>query len=91
MKPEYRGLERTVSKEVKPMYKEKFIVDSIDKVIKLFSDDKCSTSKLERTIYQIQGKMIRAVLGKKLTVIEFVNTDDILTKFLNRKRELCAG
>ncbi len=73
------------------MYKEKFIVDSIDKVIKLFSDDKCSTSKLERTIYQIQGKMIRAVLGKKLTVIEFVNTDDILTRFLNRKRELCAG
>ncbi len=68
--------------------KEKLVVDSVDKAIKSYMDDKCSPAEYKKLIFKLEGGLVKAVLQKNLSVVEFANTDRILNEFENRKKGL---
>lgn len=65
--------------------KEKIVVDSVDKAIKSYMDDKCSPEDYSKLVTKLEGGLVKAVLQKKLTVVEFANADKILEEFESRK------
>ena len=68
--------------------KEKIVVDSVDKAIKSYMDSNCSSEKYNKLIVKLEGSLVKAVLHKKLSVVEFANTDKILSEFQSRKSDL---
>ena len=68
--------------------KEKLVVDSIDKAIKSYMDESCSPEDYKKLVFKLEGTLVKAVLHKKLSVVEFANTDRILDEFENRKNNL---
>ena len=68
--------------------KEKLVVDSVDKAIKSYMDDRCSPAEYKKLIFKLEGGLVKAVLQKNLSVVEFANTDRILNEFENRKKGL---
>ena len=65
--------------------KEKLVVDSVDKAIKSYMDKNCSTEGYKKLITKLEGSLVKAVLHKKLSVVEFANADKILNNFESRK------
>ncbi len=68
--------------------KEKLVVDSVDKAIKSYMDDKVTPEQYKKLVFKIEGDLVKAVLHKELSVVEFANTDKILDEFENRKNNL---
>ena len=68
--------------------KEKLVVDSVDKAIKSYMDKNCSSEEYTKLINKLEGSLVRAVLHKKLSVVEFANADNILNEFESRKAEI---
>ena len=66
--------------------KEKLVVDSVDKAIKSYMDEKCSPAAYKKLIFKLEGGLVKAVLQKNLSVVEFANTDRILNEFESRKK-----
>ena len=58
--------------------KEKLVVDSVDK---------CSPEDYKKLIFKLEGGLVKAVLRKDLSVVEFANADKILEEFESRKKE----
>lgn len=67
--------------------KEKLVVDSVDKAIKSYMDESCSPEDYKKLIFKLEGGLVKAVLHKNLSVVEFANADRILGEFENRKKE----
>ncbi len=67
--------------------KEKLVVDSVDKAIKSYMDEKCSPAAYKKLIFKLEGGLVKAVLHKNLSVVEFANADRILNEFESRKNE----
>ncbi len=65
--------------------KEKLVVESMDKAIKSYMDDNCSPEQYKKLIFKLEGGLVKAVLKKNLSVVEFANADKILEEFENRK------
>ena len=65
--------------------KEKIVVDSVDKAIKSYMDEKCSPEDYSKLVTKLEGGLVKAVLKKKLSVVEFAKTDKILEEFESRK------
>ena len=53
--------------------KEKLVVDSVDKAIKSYMDKNCSSAQYKKLIFKLEGSLVKAVLHKKLSVVEFAN------------------
>ena len=68
-----------------PKKKEKIVVDSVDKAIKSYMDDNCSPEDYSKLVTKLEGGLVKAVLKKKLSVVEFANADKILEEFESRK------
>lgn len=68
--------------------KEKLVVDSVDKAIKSYMDKNCSSAQYKKLIFKLEGSLVKAVLHKKLSVVEFANADKILNEFESRKTDL---
>ena len=68
--------------------KEKLVVESMDKAIKSYMDDNCSPEQYKKLIFKLEGGLVKAVLQKNLSVVEFANADRILNEFENRKKGL---
>ena len=66
--------------------KEKLVVDSVDKAIKSYMDEKCSPEDYKKLIFKLEGGLVKAVLRKDLSVVEFANADKILEEFESRKK-----
>lgn len=67
--------------------KEKLVVKSMDKAIKSYMDDKCTPEQYKKLIFKLEGGLVKAVLKKNLSVVEFANADKILEEFENRKNK----
>ena len=67
--------------------KEKIVVDSVDKAIKSYMDDNCSPEDYKKLIFKLEGSLVKAVLHKNLSVVEFANADKILSEFESRKSD----
>jgi hypothetical protein len=67
--------------------KEKLVVKSMDKAIKSYMDDKCTPEQYKKLIFKLEGGLVKAVLKKDLSVVEFANADKILEEFENRKNK----
>ena len=67
--------------------KEKLVVKSMDKAIKSYMDDKCTPEQYKKLIFKFEGGLVKAVLKKDLSVVEFANADKILEEFENRKNK----
>lgn len=67
--------------------KEKLVVNSVDKAIKSYMDEKCSPAAYKKLIFKLEGGLVKAVLHKNLSVVEFANADRILNEFESRKNE----
>ena len=65
--------------------KEKLVVESMDKAIKSYMDDNCSPEQYKKLIFKLEGGLVKAVLKKNLSFVEFANADKILEEFENRK------
>ena len=68
--------------------KEKLVIDSVDKAIKSYMDENCSPEKYSKLVTKLEGSLVKAVLHKDLSVVEFANTDKILEEFESRKNAL---
>ena len=68
-----------------PKKKEKIVVDSVDKAIKSYMDDNCSPEDYSKLVTKLEGGLVKAVLKKQLSVVEFANADKILEEFESRK------
>ena len=68
-----------------PKNKERIVVDSMDKAIKSYMDENCSPEDYKKLVYKLEGSLVKAVLHKKLSVVEFANADKILEEFESRK------
>ena len=68
--------------------KEKLVVDSVDKAIKSYMDKNCSSAEYKKLIFKLEGSLVKAVLHKKLSVVEFANADKILNEFESRKSDM---
>lgn len=68
--------------------KEKLVVDSVDKAIKSYMDENCSPAQYKKLIFKLEGGLVKAVLQKNLSVVEFANADRILNEFESRKNGL---
>jgi len=68
--------------------KEKLVVDSVDKAIKSYMDANCSSEDYKKLIFKLEGGLVKAVLRKNLSVVEFANADRILNEFESRKTDL---
>ena len=68
--------------------KEKLVVDSVDKAIKSYMDENCSHAQYKKLIFKLEGGLVKAVLQKNLSVVEFANADRILNEFESRKNGL---
>lgn len=68
--------------------KEKLVVDSVDKAIKSYMDKNCSSAQYKKMIFKLEGSLVKAVLHKKLSVVEFANADKILNEFESRKSDM---
>ena len=66
--------------------KEKLVVESMDKAIKSYMDDNCSPEQYKKLIFKLEGGLVKAVLKKNLSVVEFANADKILEEFESRKK-----
>jgi hypothetical protein len=66
--------------------KEKLVVDSVDKAIKSYMDENCSPEDYKKLIFKLEGGLVKAVLHKDLSVVEFAKADKILEEFENRKK-----
>ena len=66
--------------------KEKLVVNSVDKAIKSYMDDNISPESYKKLITKLERGLVKAVLKKDLSVVEFANTDRILNEFKHRKR-----
>lgn len=67
--------------------KERLVVDSVDKAIKSYMDEKCSSEDYKKLIVKLEGGLVKAVLRKDLSVVEFANADKILDEFKSRKND----
>ena len=67
--------------------KEKLVVKSMDKAIKSYMDDNCTPEQYKKLIFKLEGGLVKAVLKKDLSVVEFANADKILEEFENRKNK----
>ena len=67
--------------------KERLVVKSMDKAIKSYMDDKCTPEQYKKLIFKLEGGLVKAVLKKDLSVVEFANADKILEEFENRKNK----
>lgn len=67
---------------------EKLVVDSVDKAIKSYMDEKCTPADYHKLIFKLEGSLVKAVLHKNLSVVEFANADKILNEFESRKNGL---
>ena len=67
--------------------KEQLVVKSMDKAIKSYMDDKCTPEQYKKLIFKLEGGLVKAVLKKDLSVVEFANADKILEEFENRKNK----
>ena len=67
--------------------KEKLVVNSVDKAIKSYMDDNISPENYKKLITKLEGGLVKAVLKKDLSVVEFANADKILEEFENRKNK----
>ena len=65
--------------------KERIVVDSMDKAIKSYMDENCSPEDYKKLVFKLEGSLVKAVLHKKLSVVEFANADKILEEFESRK------
>ena len=68
-----------------PKKKEKIVVDSVDKAIKSYMDDNCTPEDYSKLVNKLEGGLVKAVLKKQLSVVEFANADKILEEFESRK------
>ena len=68
-----------------PKKKEKIVVDSVDKAIKSYMDDNCTPEDYSKLVTKLEGGLVKAVLKKQLSVVEFANADKILEEFESRK------
>ena len=67
--------------------KERLVVDSVDKAIKSYMDENCSPEDYKKLIVKLEGGLVKAVLRKDLSVVEFANADKILDEFKSRKND----
>ena len=68
-----------------PKNKERIVGDSMDKAIKSYMDENCSPEDYKKLVFKLEGSLVKAVLHKKLSVVEFANADKILEEFESRK------
>ena len=68
--------------------KEKLVVNSVDQAIKSYMDTNCSPEDYKKLVFKLEGSLVKAVLHKELSVVEFANTDRILEEFKLRKNVL---
>ena len=68
--------------------KEKLVVNSVDQAIKSYMDANCSPEDYKKLVFKLEGSLVKAVLHKELSVVEFANTDRILEEFKLRKNVL---
>ena len=57
----------------------------MDKAIKSYMDENCSPEDYKKLVFKLEGSLVKAVLHKKLSVVEFANADKILEEFESRK------
>ena len=50
-------------------------------------DENCSPEDYKKLIVKLEGGLVKAVLRKDLSVVEFANADKILDEFKSRKND----